>query len=72
MRKKGLKNIFEEEIWHENRIKASSLQNQNKASTLKKTNINEQIMISPYTAPHEFESNEAKMEKISSSKKKDA
>ena len=70
MRKKGLKNIFEEEIWHENRIKASSLQNQNKVAALKKTNINEQIMISPYTTPHEFESNEVKMEKINPSKKK--
>lgn len=70
MRKKGLKSIFEEQIWHENRIKASSLQNQNKTTTLKKNNINEQIMISPYTTPHELESNEAKMEKVTSSKKK--
>ena len=29
MRRKGLRTVFEEEIWHENRIKASSLQNQN-------------------------------------------
>ena len=70
MRKKGLGSIFEEQIWHENRIKASSLQNQNKVGALKKTSINEQIMITPFTAPHDYESNEIKMEKTTQTKKK--
>lgn len=51
MRKKGLKNIFQQQIWNENRIKLCNLQNETKAKAFSKVKISQQIMVTPYMAP---------------------
>lgn len=70
MRKKGLKRIFEDQIWNENRIKLANLQNEGVAKALNKIKIPDQIMVTPHTTPQDYDNEIVKMENVNAPQNK--